>query len=164
MGHCVLGALAPGSRFQFGSRAPQVQQSISGVACGPSLSATAKPRAAAQVAAPLPARAAFSSSEAAARSPRRLRAPSPPAAEFLLPPLLRSPSTSRPLPSCFLQSSPGPPRVSRCREVSGGWGKSGSRGDRSGACGSQPLPPPAGRLKRPHAALGARSWREAVPA
>lgn len=30
MGHCVLGALAPRSRFQFGSGAPRVQQSISG--------------------------------------------------------------------------------------------------------------------------------------
>lgn len=83
---------------------------------------------------------------------------------FFLSPLLLSPSHSPPPRSHVLPAlckCPWPPRASRCREVSGG---SGSRGDSSRACGSQPLPPPAGREKRRHSALGCGCWREAVPA
>lgn len=163
LGHSVPGARAPPSLFQFGNGAWHVQQSISAVRVAPALPDTAKPSAAAQLLAPPPARAS-SSSEAAARSPLPAARSESSRRRFFLSPLLLSPSHSPPPRSHVLPAlckCPWPPRASRCREVSGG---SGSQGDSSGACRSQPLPPPAGREKRRHAALGCGCWREAVPA
>lgn len=94
---------------------------------------------------------------------RVLRPPSPSPASSLALSVSRSPpSTSQPRPSCSLQSAPGPPSVSRCREVSGGWGRAAfGATDLEPADRSRCRRPPAARSA---AALGARSWREAVPA
>lgn len=130
LGHRVLGALAPRSGFQYGSGAPQVQQSISAVRVAPRCP-------------PPPSRARLPSSRhrrlpappppppppRPLRAPRAgsalrvLRPPSPSFPRLLLSPSPSPPSSSQPRLSCSLQSAPGPPRVSRCREVSGGGGR-----------------------------------------
>lgn len=124
LGHRVLGALAPRSGFQYGSGAPQVQQSISAVRVAPRcppppsrarLPSSRRRRLPAPPPPPPPPRPLRAPRAGSAL--RVLRPPSPSFPRLLLSPSPSPPSSSQPRLSCSLQSAPGPPRVSRCRET-----------------------------------------------